>query len=125
VSRPFVVQGPERYYDRDVSDLDFLVGQTVDELRYSVPGNLRMVFDAGGQVEPALYADLGPFEFVDGGGDRHEVDPEDPATVGPVLRTVGRQIQDVGNPGGALTLASQTRAASGATRTMSMRRGRL
>jgi hypothetical protein len=64
-----------------------------------------MVFDAGDQVEPALYADLGPFEFVDGGGDRHVVDPQDPATVGPVLRTVGRQIQNVDSQQGALTLS--------------------
>jgi hypothetical protein len=83
----------------------FLVGQTLDELRYSAPGNLRLVFDAGDRVEPVLYADLGPFEFVDSELGSHEVDPENPATLGPVLRTVGKQIQAVGTEGGALTLS--------------------
>ena len=88
-----------------MSDLDFLLGQTVYELRYSAPGNLRMVFDAGDLVCPALYADLGAFEFVDEGGVRHQVDPEDPATLGPVLRTVGLQIEAVDSQGGTLSLS--------------------
>jgi hypothetical protein len=87
-----------------MGDLEFLVGQTFDELRYSAPGNLRIVFDAGDRVEPALYADLGEFEFSDDAGERDEVDPEDPATVGPVLRAVGKQIQAVDTEGGTLSL---------------------
>ena len=88
-----------------MSDLDFLIGQTVYELRYSAPGNLRLVFDLGDRVEPALYADLGSLEFVDREGNQHRIDPEDPATVGPVLRTVGRQIEAVDCRRGTLTLA--------------------
>lgn len=87
-----------------MSDLNFLIGQTVDELRYSVPGNLRMVFDEGKRVEPVLYADLGPFEFLDGKGNQHEVDPEDPESLGPVLSTVGRRVEAVDTEGGVLTL---------------------
>lgn len=87
-----------------MADLDFLVGETVDELRYSVPGSLRIVFDVGNRVEPALYADLGAFEFIDGAGEQHQVDPEDPITVGPVLTAVGKQIQAIDTEGGALSL---------------------
>lgn len=56
-------------YDREVSDLDFLIGQTVNELRYSAPGSLRMVFDPGDKPKPALYADLGPLDFIDWKGE--------------------------------------------------------
>jgi hypothetical protein len=87
-----------------VSDLDFLIGQTVNELRYSVPGNLRMVFDIGERVEPALYAELGPFEFLDPKGDQHDVDPEDHESLGPILSTVGRLIEAVDTEGGVLSL---------------------
>jgi hypothetical protein len=87
-----------------VSDLDFLVGRTLYELRYSAPGNLRAVFDAGDRVEPALYADLGPFEFVDSERGRHDVDPEDPATLGPVLGAIGKKVQAVDTEGGTLSL---------------------
>jgi hypothetical protein len=93
-----------------VGNLDFLVGQTIDELRYSVPGSLRVVFDAGDRVEPALYADLGPSEFYDSERERHELDPEDPATLGPVLSTVGKQIEAVDTEGGALSLLFSDRS---------------
>lgn len=91
-------------YDPAVGDLDFLVGQTVDELRYSTPGNLRLVLDIGDGVEPALYADLGHSLLFDFEERVHEIDPEDPTTVGPVLWVVGKEIQGVNAEGGALSL---------------------
>jgi hypothetical protein len=87
-----------------MSEVDFLVGQTAKEMHYSVPGNLRIVFDPGERVPPALYADVGPFEFRDREGRVHAVDPADPKTVGPVLATVGRRIDSADTQGGALTL---------------------
>lgn len=38
-----------------VCEIDFLIGQTVVEVRYDD----RIVFDAGGKPEPRLYADVG------------------------------------------------------------------
>jgi hypothetical protein len=76
---------------RGVSDVAFLLGQTVKELRYGV--ELRFVFDQGERVEPALYADLGPFTYTDPTGVDHEVDPGDPLSASPVLQLVGEVVK--------------------------------
>jgi hypothetical protein len=88
-----------------MSELDFLVGETVEEIRYSAPGNLRVVFDGGDRVEPDLYADLGPFEPTARAGDIHSVDAQDPNTVGPVMRLVGCRVENVDTEGCVLTLS--------------------
>jgi hypothetical protein len=87
-----------------MSEIDFLVGRTVREIRYSTPGNLRIVFDAGDMVEPALYADVGHCTYVDAAGAAHDITPEDPSTVGPVLASVGQPLATVSTSGGTLEL---------------------
>jgi hypothetical protein len=89
-------------YDEEMSEIDFLVGSTIQEIRYSTPGNLRIVFDAGDLVEPALYADVGNCTYVDAAGIAHQIRPEDPSTVGPVLTSVGQPLDDVSTSGGTL-----------------------
>jgi hypothetical protein len=87
-----------------VSEIEFLVGRTVKEIRYSTPGDLRIVFDAGDVVEPALYADVGNCTFVDAAGNAHQIAPEDASTVGPVLASVGQAVDSVSTSGGTLEL---------------------
>src|ERR1700675_837199 len=88
-----------------MSEVDFLIGKKVDEIRYSAPGNLRIVFDAGDRGEPALYADVGTCAYVDATGVRHAVVPEDPSTVGPVLSSVGQRVDASSTSGGTLDLS--------------------
>jgi hypothetical protein len=45
-----------------MSDVDFLVGEKVVEIRYGL--GIRIVFEAGDTFEPALYADFGRFAVV-------------------------------------------------------------
>jgi hypothetical protein len=85
-----------------MNEIDFLVGRTVREIRYSTPGNLRIVFDVGDVVEPALYADVGNCTYVDASGAAHDITPEDPSTVGPVLASVGQLLATVSTSGGTL-----------------------
>ncbi len=86
-----------------VGEVDFLVGQTVNELRYW-GADLRLVFDAGDRAEPALYADAGQCTYVNSDGDESIVAPERPLTVAPVLETVGRQISEASTEVGVLAL---------------------
>ncbi len=44
-----------------MSEIDFLVGRTVVEVRYDE----RVVFDAGAEPEPRLYADVGDAVCLD------------------------------------------------------------
>ena len=99
-------------YDLGVSEIDFLVGKTVEELRYPANG-LRIVFEAGDRVEPALYADVEQaFTFTDRAGLVHEVDPNKPATLGPVLTIAGETVVDaVSTEEAALTLRFSDRSA--------------
>ena len=71
-----------------MSEVDFLVGKVVDEIRYSAPGNLWMVFEVGDGVAPALYATLGACVFADSAGNTHDIKPDSPAAVGPILMSV-------------------------------------
>ncbi len=87
-----------------MSEIGFLIGRTVQEIRYSTPGNLRIVFDAGDLVEPALYADVGDCTYVDASGAVHDITPEDSSTVGPVLASVGQPLASVSTSGGTLEL---------------------
>jgi hypothetical protein len=91
-----------------MSEIDFLVGRAVREIRYSTPGNLRIVFDAGDAVEPALYADVGKCIYVDASGAAHDITPEDPSTVGPVLASVGQSLATVSTSGGTLEFSFST-----------------
>jgi hypothetical protein len=86
-----------------VRDLDFLVGQTVREFRYA-GSDLRPVFDLGDGAIPALYADIGHCVYVDASGVEHAVVPDAPATVGPILSTVGCQISGADMENYVLTL---------------------
>jgi hypothetical protein len=96
-----------------MSEVDFLIGQTINEIRYYAEGTFRLVFDAGDRVEPRLYADLGPFSYVDPTGATHGILPDSPATVAPALMALGRRIDAVKLEDGVLTLmlsdASQVR----------------
>jgi hypothetical protein len=72
-----------------VSEIDFLVGQTVVEVRYDE----RVVFDSGIEPEPRLYADVGSAVCLDGHG--AHVSVEDLA---------GRTIGEVSTNGGVLQI---------------------
>jgi hypothetical protein len=52
-----VVGGGQRPTIRRLSEVAFLVGKQVREIRYG--HGIRIVFDPGDRVEPALYADVG------------------------------------------------------------------
>jgi hypothetical protein len=52
-----------------MSEIDFLVGRTVAEVRYDE----RVVFDVGAQPEPRLYADVGDAVCLDEHGRRLSV----------------------------------------------------
>ena len=83
--------------------LDFLIGRKITEIRYGL--GLRVVFDAGERVEPALYADLGPFEFAADGEEPHLIDPARPASVGPALSLVEKTVaQAIAQEDGTLDL---------------------
>jgi Family of unknown function (DUF6188) len=87
-----------------VSEIDFLIGQTVEELRYPANG-LRIVFDSGDLVCPALYADLEQaFSFVDTSGNRHHADPAEPASLAPVLSIAGETVAAVSTDDAVLYL---------------------
>jgi hypothetical protein len=77
-----------------MSDVAFLVGQVVKEVRYH--GIVRIIFDEGERVEPALYVDLEEaFTYVDPAGSRHEIVPSEPESVGPVLAIHGCTVHAV------------------------------
>jgi Family of unknown function (DUF6188) len=91
-----------RHYVR-MSELDFLIGQTVEEFRYPANG-LRVVFDSGDHVEPRLYADLeGAFRFVDSAGTTHVVD-DDLSSLGAVFAVAGEKVERVSTTDGVLAL---------------------
>lgn len=73
-----------------MNELAFLVGHVIEEVRYG--HGLRIVFELGDRVEPALYADVGRFSFTDPGGEKHEVDTDDPTSVGAALAIVGQSV---------------------------------
>jgi hypothetical protein len=78
-----------------MSEIDFLVGRTVEDLRLS--NGLRIVFDMGERVEPALYADVQEsFTFTDGAGSSHAINPWDRVQLGPALAMQGQQVERVG-----------------------------
>ena len=86
--------------------VEFLVGQTVHELRYW-PGNLRLVFDP----EPSLYADVGTFDYITTSGDKCHVVAEQPSTVGPAMEIAGKTVERVDTAEGVLTLSFADRSA--------------
>jgi hypothetical protein len=85
-----------------VSECDFLVGRSIDELR--IRNGIRVVFELGDQVTPALYADIGTCTYVDAQGRRHEVAGEDVSTFGPLLEIVGKEVSRVATADGTLIL---------------------
>jgi len=87
-----------------MSELDFLLGEVVDQIRYSAPGNLWMVFEVGDGVVPARYATLGPCVFVDSAGNTHDIEPATPATVGPIFVSLNQRVDRVGTDDGTLDL---------------------
>jgi Family of unknown function (DUF6188) len=72
-----------------VSEIDFLVGRTVVEVRYDE----RVVFEAGSKPEPRLYADVGYAICLD--------ERDRPV---PVEDLVGRTVSDVDTDGGVLQI---------------------
>jgi Family of unknown function (DUF6188) len=88
-----------------MSEIDFLVGQTVVELRYPANG-LRVVFDAGERVEPALYADIEEaFAFTDGSGEIHQIRLDEPSTLASVLSIAGQTVVAVSTDDAVLDLS--------------------
>jgi hypothetical protein len=78
-----------------MSEIAFLVGRMVEDLRLS--NGLRIVFDMGERVEPALYADVQEsFTFTDEAGSAHTIDPWDRVQLGPALAMQGQQVERVG-----------------------------
>src|SRR5207248_11146373 len=73
-----------------MSEVEFLVGQKVEELR--VRGGVRIVFDYGERIEPALYADVGSCSYTEATGQRHEIDGEVGSTYGPLFDLIGKQV---------------------------------
>jgi hypothetical protein len=95
---------PDDPYDESVSEVDFLVGQTVAQFRYPANG-LRIVFDVGDRAEPALYADIEQaFTYIDRSGDAHEVDLNDPSTLASVLGIAGQAVEGVSTDDAVLSL---------------------
>jgi hypothetical protein len=74
-----------------VGDVDFLVGRSINEFRVWF-GGIRIVFEPGERVEPDLYIDLSDFDYQDGAGTRLHPDVEQPETIGPALKLVGRSV---------------------------------
>jgi hypothetical protein len=73
----------------DVSEIDFLVGRTVVDVR----NDERLVFEAGTNPEPRLYADVGNAICRDERGGRVTVED-----------LKGRSVADVSTEGGALQI---------------------
>jgi Family of unknown function (DUF6188) len=87
-----------------MSEIDFLVGRTVAELRYPVNG-LRIVFDVGERVEPAVYADIEEgFTFTDASGESHAIRLDESSTLAYVLSVAGQTIEAVSTDGAVLEL---------------------
>lgn len=85
-----------------MSEVDFLIGQQVKELRYG--HGLRIVFDLGDSVEPSLYADLGKFEYVGATNETFSIDTDVPETVAPALRLTGATVVATATADGVLLL---------------------
>jgi hypothetical protein len=85
-----------------MSEVDFLIGRVVEELR--IRNGIRVVFDSGESVCPALYAGIGTCTYLDAEGKRHEVVGEDVWTFGPVLDIVGKEVKSVATAEGTLVL---------------------
>jgi hypothetical protein len=73
-----------------MGEIDFLVGRIVVEVRYDE----RLVFEAGTNAEPLLYADVGNAVCVDCRGQAVSVD-----------ELVGRTVAEVSTKDGALRMA--------------------
>jgi hypothetical protein len=87
-----------------MSEVDFLIGRTVKELRYPVNG-LRIVFDAGDRVEPALYADVAQYlSYIDASGTLTSVDIKEPSSLGAVLGIAGETVEAVSTDDAVLSL---------------------
>ena len=81
----------------------FLVGRTVDEIRFG--HGVRIVFDPGERVEPAVYVDLGRYTVYEASGALHEQNERDPLRLGWSLAIVGRRVERTSTEAGALELA--------------------
>ena len=91
-------------YDGDLSEIDFLIGQVVEELRYPANG-LRVVFDSGDLVCPALYLDLEEaFTLTLSSGVVHHAGPAAPESLGLVLDLAGATVKKVSTEDAVLTL---------------------
>ena len=87
---PVSANNPRPFYAPRVSEIGFLVGRTVVEVRYDE----RVVFEAGTKPEPRLYADVGYAVCLDSSGE--------PVSVGELL---GRKVAEASNADGVLRIA--------------------
>ena len=74
-----------------MSEVEFLVGQSIKEFRIWF-GGIRIVFEAGEQVEPDLYIDLSDFDYLDGAGRREHPDIDRRESLGPALKLIGQTV---------------------------------
>jgi hypothetical protein len=88
-----------------LGELDFLVGETVVELRYLPPTGVWIVFDRGDRPEPALYASVSSFTYVDPSGRKPPAAVNNPASVGPALAIVRTTVEAATAEHGVLVLA--------------------
>ena len=97
-----------------MSEVEFLVGREVVEVRAEPSGGARVIFELGDKPEPALYADVGPAATLTvlSGEDR------------PLDASVGKVVAETSTTDGTLLLRSPTEGGSGATLLRTMRRGR-
>ena len=81
-------------YDSLVSEVEFLVGRDVVEVRLEPAGGARIVFEVGDKPAPALYADVGPSTYEDESGSPH-----------PLSEMVGAIVSNTSTEDGTLLLA--------------------
>jgi hypothetical protein len=85
------MRSSEKIYVSEPSDLDFLVGRTVQEVRFGP--TVRLVFDEGELVEPAKYLDVGRYTIIDSDGTGHEQHERRPESLGRSLALVGLRVK--------------------------------
>jgi hypothetical protein len=88
---------------RPLSEVDFLVGQSIKEFRVWF-GGIRIVFEEGERVEPDLYIDLSDFDYLDAAGHREHPDVEKRETIGPALKLIGQTVASTSTEGDVLQL---------------------
>jgi len=93
----------ENIHVSELTDADFLIGKTVKEVRFGPA--VRLVFDEGDRVEPAVYVELGKYTIYDSDGNVYEQDEREPEHLGKTLAIVGKRVKEISIGGGVLKMA--------------------